>query len=243
MIQRQRQNGGPYHAPPPPAVGEQHRRSLLTNCMPPAFPPLPPHDPERCVGDSGIEEADGRSSGEPGHAETTSTVSSISTLSSEGGFCDLDGLYADGHAFLVDRPPVPPKPKGKPLINRTSLYHDALIEEPPEVFGSPPQAPPPPPGCDPAPAQRTSKLWGEQPAELNSPPATPDPKNTVISELSSILQQMNRERPPRTEGLDSPTGGRGVFGSRYVATPNPSPITLNITLTPNPSPLTPTPLP
>ena len=118
---------------------------------------------------------------------------------------------------MLDRPPVPPKPKGKPLINRTSLYHDTLIEEPPEAFGSPPQAPPPPPGSDPPPAQRTSKLWGEQPAELRSPPATPDPKNTVISELSSILQQMNRERPPRTEGLDSPTGARGVFGSRYVA--------------------------
>ncbi|XP_059927190.1 LOW QUALITY PROTEIN: SH3 and multiple ankyrin repeat domains protein 2-like [Gadus macrocephalus] len=212
MIQRQRQNGGPHHAPPP--TGAHHRRGLLTNCMPPAFPP---QDPERRVGDSCGEEADGRSGGEPGRAETTSTVSSVSTLSSEGGFCDLEGLYADGHAFLLDRPPVPPKPKGKPLINRTSLYHDALIEEPPEAFGSPPQAPPPPPGSDPPPAQRTSKLWGEQPAELRSPPATPDPKNTVISELSSILQQMNRERPPRTEGLDSPTGARGVFGSRTPA--------------------------
>ncbi|KAG7267704.1 hypothetical protein CRUP_020257 [Coryphaenoides rupestris] len=180
---------------------------------------------EPCVGDSGIEEADGRSSGEPQHVETTSTVSSISTLSSEGGFCEsaLESLYssADGHAFLVDRPPVPPKPKAKSLINRTSLYHDALIEEPPESFGSPPQAPPPPPGSSSSsdlpktPTQRTSKLWGEQPAELRSPPATPDPKNTVITELSSILQQMNRDRPPKTgDSLDSPTGSRGVFGSR-----------------------------
>ncbi|CAL8352525.1 unnamed protein product [Merluccius merluccius] len=233
MIQRQRQNGGPLPPPyhlthaPPPAM-EQQKRGLLTNCMAPAYPPLP-HDIEPCVGDSGIEEADGRSSGEPQHTETTSTVSSISTLSSEGGFCDsaLESLYAatDGHAFLVDRPPVPPKPKAKPLINRTSLYHDALIEEPPEAFGSPPQAPPPPPGSSSSsdlpktPTQRTSKLWGEQPAELRSPPATPDPKNTVITELSSILQQMNRDRPPKTgDSLDSPTGNRGVFGSRYVRT-------------------------
>ncbi|KAJ3594146.1 hypothetical protein NHX12_006478 [Muraenolepis orangiensis] len=231
MIQRQRQNGGPlpppYHPHALPPVMEQQKRGLLTNCMPPAYPPLP-HDMEPCVGDSGIEEADGRSSGEPQHMETTSTVSSISTLSSEGGFCDsaLENLYAstDGHAFLVDRPPVPPKPKAKPLINRMSLYHDALIEEPPESFGSPPLAPPPPPGSGSSsdlpktPTQRTSKLWGEQPAELRSPPATPDPKNTVISELSSILQHMNRDRAPKTgDSLDSPTGNRGVFGSRHLA--------------------------
>ncbi|XP_034470975.1 LOW QUALITY PROTEIN: SH3 and multiple ankyrin repeat domains protein 2-like [Hippoglossus hippoglossus] len=223
MLQQQRRNGGPRlppydpHAPPP--VIDQHKR--VANSMPPSYPPPPP-DQESGVGDSGIEEVDSRSSGDPQHMETTSTVSSISTLSSEGGFCDsaLESLYAtaDGHAFLVDRPPVPPKPKGKSVINRTSLYHDALIEEPPESYGSPPQAPPPPPSSSEpprTPTQRTSKLWGDQPPELCSPPSTPDTKNTVITELSSILQQMNRDRPPKPgESLDSPTGTRGAFGTR-----------------------------
>lgn len=225
MLKLQRRNGGPalppYHPHAPPPVSDQHKR--VTNSMPPSYPPPPP-DQESGVSDSGIEEIDSRSSGDPQHMETTSTVSSISTLSSEGGFCDsaLESLYAtaDGHAFLVDRPPVPPKPKGKSVINRTSLYHDALIEEPPESYGSPPQAPPPPPSSSEpprTPTQRTSKLWGDQPPELRSPPSTPDGKNTVITELSSILQQMNRDRPPKPgESLDSPTGNRGGFGTRYV---------------------------
>ncbi|XP_034040469.1 SH3 and multiple ankyrin repeat domains protein 2b [Thalassophryne amazonica] len=221
LIQQQRRNGGPalppYHTHAPPPVIDQHKR--MANNMPPLYPPPPP-DPESGVGDSGIEEVDSRSSGDPQHMETTSTVSSISTLSSEGGFCDsvLESLYttADGHAFLADRPPVPPKPKGKSVINRTSLYHDALIEEPPESYGPPPKAPPPsssePPRTS---TQRTSKLWGDQAPELRSPPSTPDTKNTVITELSSILQHINRDRPPRPgESLGSPTGTRGTFGTR-----------------------------
>lgn len=224
MLQQQRRNGGhplpPYHVHALPPLIDQHKR--VANSMPPSYPPPPP-EPESGVGDSGIEEVESRSSGDPQHMETTSTVSSISTLSSEGGFCDsaLESLYAtaDGHAFLVDRPPVPPKPKGKSVINRTSLYHDTLIEEPPESYGTPPQAPPPAPSSEPprTPTQRTSKLWGDQPPELCSPPSTPESKNTVITELSSILQQMNRDRPPKPgESLDSPTGTRGNFGTRYV---------------------------
>nr|XP_043871337.1 SH3 and multiple ankyrin repeat domains protein 2b [Solea senegalensis] len=219
LLKQQRRNGGPllppYHAHAPPPVTDKR----MANSMPPSYPPPPP-DPESGVGDSGIEEVDSRSSGDPQHMETTSTVSSISTLSSEGGFCDsaLESLYAtaDGHAFLVDRPPVPPKPKGKSVINRTSLYHDALIEEPPESYGSPSQAPPPSSAEPPrTPNQRTSKLWGDQPPELCSPPSTPDNKNTIITELSSILQQMNRDRPSKPgESLDSPTGTRGGFGTR-----------------------------
>lgn len=224
MIQQQRRNGGPplppYYPHAPPSVAEHHKR--MANSIPPSYPPPLP-DPESVVGDSGIEEVDSRSSGDPQHMETTSNVSSISTLSSEGGFCDsaLESLYAaaDGHAYLVDRPPVPPKPKGKSVINRMSLYHDALIEEPPEAYGSPPQAPLPPPSSSETPrtpTQRTSKLWGDQPPELRSPPSTPDAKNTVITELSSILQHMNRDRPTKPgENLDSPTGTRGAFGTRY----------------------------
>uniref|UniRef100_A0A3Q2ZRB4 SH3 and multiple ankyrin repeat domains 2a n=1 Tax=Kryptolebias marmoratus TaxID=37003 RepID=A0A3Q2ZRB4_KRYMA len=224
MIQQQRRIGGPplppYHPHAPPPVTDQHKR--VANSMPPSYHPAPP-EPESGVADSGIEEVDSRSSGDPQHMETTSTVSSISTLSSEGGFCDstLESLYAtaDGHAFLIDRPPVPPKPKGKSVINRTSLYHDALIEEPSELYGSPPQAPPPPPSSSEpprTPSQRTSKLWGDQPPELRSPPSTPDTKNTVITELSSILQHMNRDRPAKLgDSLDSPTGTRGGFTTRY----------------------------
>uniref|UniRef100_A0A3Q3A448 SH3 and multiple ankyrin repeat domains 2a n=1 Tax=Kryptolebias marmoratus TaxID=37003 RepID=A0A3Q3A448_KRYMA len=223
MIQQQRRIGGPplppYHPHAPPPVTDQHKR--VANSMPPSYHPAPP-EPESGVADSGIEEVDSRSSGDPQHMETTSTVSSISTLSSEGGFCDstLESLYAtaDGHAFLIDRPPVPPKPKGKSVINRTSLYHDALIEEPSELYGSPPQAPPPPPSSSEpprTPSQRTSKLWGDQPPELRSPPSTPDTKNTVITELSSILQHMNRDRPAKLgDSLDSPTGTRGGFTTR-----------------------------
>ncbi|XP_070411154.1 SH3 and multiple ankyrin repeat domains protein 2 isoform X2 [Nothobranchius furzeri] len=223
MIQQQRLNGGhplpPYHPHAPPPVFDHHKR--VANSLPPTYHPAPP-EPESGVADSGIEEVDSRSSGDPQHMETTSTVSSISTLSSEGGFCDsaMESLYAtaDGHAFLVDRPPVPPKPKGKSVINRTSLYHDALIEEPPESYSSPPQAPPPPPSSSEppkTPSQRTSKLWGDQPPELRSPPSTPDSKNTVITELSSILQHINRDRPTKPgDSLDSPTGTRGGFATR-----------------------------
>lgn len=222
MLQQQRRNGGhalpPYHPHAPPPVTDPHKR--LPNSKPPSY--VPPPDHESAVGDSGIEEVDSRSSGDPQHMETTSTVSSISTLSSEGGFSDstLESFYttADGHAFLVDRPPVPPKPKGKSVINRASLYHDALIEESPESYGTPPQAPPPPPSSSEpprTPTQRSSKLWGDPPPELRSSPSTPDSKSTVITELSSILQHMNRDRPAKPgDSLDSPTGSRGGFGAR-----------------------------
>lgn len=209
MLLQQRRNGGPslppYHPHAPPPVMDLHRRAA--HSPPPSYPPPPP-DSESGLGDSGMEEAG--SSGDP----------QLSTLSSEGGFCDgaLESLYAaaDGHAFLVDRPPVPPKPKGKSVLHRTSLYHDALIEEPPESYGSPPQAPPPMTSEPPrTPTQRTSKLWGDQPPELRSPPSTPDPKNTVITELSSILQQMSRDRPPRpAESPASSTGARAGSGTR-----------------------------
>ncbi|XP_048825594.1 SH3 and multiple ankyrin repeat domains protein 2-like isoform X2 [Brienomyrus brachyistius] len=219
---KQRKNGtagsslAPYHAHIAPSVmanAELKKPMGLSNCMPPNYPPPPPENFEP-ITDSGIEEVDSRSSGDP-HLETTSTistVSSISTLSSEGGEnLDTCTVYADGQAFLVDRPPVPPKPKMKPIINKSNaLYKDALIEESLETFGMPP-APPPLGGAqsDPpkTPTQRTSKLWGDPP-ELKSPP-TPDPKANVISELNSVLQQMNRERTPKPgEALDSPTGSR-----------------------------------
>ncbi|XP_028811755.1 SH3 and multiple ankyrin repeat domains protein 2 isoform X3 [Denticeps clupeoides] len=224
----------PYHPHAPPSINAEPRRPIgLSNCLPPPSHPPPPPESFEHVTDSGIEEVDSRSSGDP-HLETTSTistVSSISTLSSEGSEAlDTCTVYADGQAFLVDRPPVPPKPKIKPIINKSNaLYRDALIEESLESFGLPPPAPPPPPGgaalAEPpkTPTQRSSKLWGDPP-ELRSPPTSmPDPKANMISELSSILQQMNRERLPKPgEVLDSPTGAR-TFGSRAPEGVSPAP--------------------
>ncbi|XP_064423268.1 SH3 and multiple ankyrin repeat domains protein 2b isoform X2 [Latimeria chalumnae] len=191
----------------------------LSNCLPAAF--VPPPENFDSVTDSGIEEVDSRSSSDH-HLETTSTistVSSISTLSSEGGEnLDTCTVYADGQAFLVDKPPVPPKPKMKLIINKSNaLYKDALIEENTDNFVVPPPAPPPPPAGAQANApvqQRTSKLWGDAP-ELKSI-IPPDPKANVISELNSILQQMNRDRSSKPgETMDSPTGSRvTTFGSR-----------------------------
>ncbi|XP_074192986.1 SH3 and multiple ankyrin repeat domains protein 2 isoform X5 [Rhinolophus sinicus] len=184
----------------------------LSNCLPASF--LPPPESFDTVTDSGIEEVDSRSSSDH-HLETTSTistVSSISTLSSEGGEnVDTCTVYADGQALMADKPPVPPKPKMKPLIPKSNALHqDALMEEDVDSFVIPPPAPPPPPGsAQPLTVKgiqpRTSKLWGDVP-EVKSPILS-GPKANVISELNSILQQMNREKSAKPgEGLDSPTG-------------------------------------
>nr|XP_031360956.1 SH3 and multiple ankyrin repeat domains protein 2 isoform X1 [Lonchura striata domestica] len=210
-LMAQRKNGTP--SPSQPANSLDGKKPVgLSNCLPAAF--LPPPDSFDNVTDSGIEEVDSRSSSDH-HLETTSTistVSSISTLSSEGGEnVDTCTVYADGQTFLVDKPPVPPKPKMKPIINKSNaLYKDALIEETVDSFVIPPPAPPPPPISAPpnlakAVPQRTSKLWGDVP-EVKSPILS-GPKANVISELNSILQQMNREKSSKPgEGLESPTG-------------------------------------
>uniref|UniRef100_A0AAZ3PVI3 SH3 and multiple ankyrin repeat domains protein 2 n=1 Tax=Oncorhynchus tshawytscha TaxID=74940 RepID=A0AAZ3PVI3_ONCTS len=218
-------NPPPYYTHAPSPVGQFRRGSGMSNCVPPpSYPPPPPNGGfEQGVTDSGIEEVDSRSSGDA-RMETTSTistVSSISILSSEGGYNsaleNTSMVYTDGQAYLDDRPPVPPKPKNKPIINKnTALYHDVLMEESLDSFGAPPPVPPPPPGSvsppnlPRTPTHRSSKLWGEPP-ELRSPP-TSDPKATVINELSSILSQMYRPKPG--ESFDSPTtGARGSFGT------------------------------
>ncbi|XP_075694099.1 SH3 and multiple ankyrin repeat domains protein 2 isoform X3 [Rhinoderma darwinii] len=191
---------------------ESRKPGALSNCLPASYMQHPESFDN--VTDSGIEEVDSRS-GSDHHLETTSTistVSSISTLSSEGGEnLDTCTVYADGQAFLVDKPPVPPKPKVKPIINKSNaLYKDAVLEENMDTFVIPPPAPPPPPlGMQPSISKagqlRTSKLWGDAP-EVKSL-IMPSPKANVISELNSILQQMNREKATKPgEGLDSPTG-------------------------------------
>ncbi|KAG8438299.1 hypothetical protein GDO86_008832 [Hymenochirus boettgeri] len=191
---------------------ESKRPAAVSNCVPNTFMQHPESFDN--VTDSGIEEVDSRS-GSDHHLETTSTistVSSISTLSSEGGEnLDTCTVYADGQAFLVDKPPVPPKPKVKPVINKNNaLYKDAVLEENLDNLCVPPPAPPPPPlNLQPTTTkvgqQRTSKLWGDN-VEVKSP-VMPSPKANVISELNSILQQMNREKSMKPgEGLDLPTG-------------------------------------
>lgn len=185
----------------------------LINCMTPHTYPPPPPEGFESVTDSGIEEADSRNSGYP-HFEansTISTVSSMSTLSSEGIEDTCIG-YADG----LDRPPVPPKPKMKPVINKSNaFYRDPLILESIESYGQPPPAPPPPldgvAQSEPQKtlAQRGTKLWVD-PHELPNA----DPKVNVISELSSKLQQMNKDKFPKRGGpLDPPAGSRSI-GSR-----------------------------
>ncbi|XP_078077524.1 SH3 and multiple ankyrin repeat domains protein 2-like [Mustelus asterias] len=210
-----------------------------SDSLPTSF--VPPREPFDNVVDSGIEEVDSRSNSDH-HLETTSTistVSSISTLSSEAGEnLDTCTVYADGQMFTIDKPPVPPKPKVKPIINKNNaIYKDALIEENIDGLFMPPPAPPPPPGGIPpetlkSPQQRTSKLWGDGP-DLKVPAAT-DAKANVISELNSILQQMNKEKVPKpTEALESPSGTRGAaYGARISDGVNsPSGVQRNATVT------------
>ncbi|XP_015673401.1 SH3 and multiple ankyrin repeat domains protein 3 [Protobothrops mucrosquamatus] len=169
-----------------------------------------PTAPESAA-DSGVEEVDTRSSSDH-HLETTSTistVSSMSTLSSESGEpTDTYTSFADGHTFVFEKPPVPPKPKLKsqtskgpvtfrdPLLKQSSdselisqqhaaILASASIGRPRYLF------------------QRRSKLWGDP---LDSRPihGPEDDKPTVISELSSRLQQLNKDT--RSLG-EEPAGG------------------------------------
>ncbi len=188
--------------------------SGLVNCMIPHTYPPPPPEMFEPVTDSGIEEAN---SGDP-HFEangTISTMSSISTLSSEG-IDDTCIAYADGQTLSMDRPPVPIKPRMKPIVNKSNaLYRDPLIHESIESFGQPPPAPPPPLGFGAQSelrkklAQRGTKLW--DPHELPDP-LNADSKANVINELSSKLQLMNKDRFP-TQGGSPPAGSRST-GSR-----------------------------
>ncbi|XP_007466075.1 PREDICTED: SH3 and multiple ankyrin repeat domains protein 2 [Lipotes vexillifer] len=215
---KQKKNDAPQcpslNSSQPTNSADSEKPAGLSNCLPASF--LPPPESFDAVTDSGIEEADSRSSSDH-HLETTSTistVSSISTLSSEGGeSVDTCTVYADGQAFTADKPPVPPKPKMKPVIHKgNALYHDALLEEDADSFVIPLPARPPPPGAaQPGTTKviqpRTSRLWGDI-SEVKSPILS-GPKANVISELNSILQQMNREKTAKPgEGLDSPAGSK-----------------------------------
>ncbi|XP_034391098.1 SH3 and multiple ankyrin repeat domains protein 3 [Cyclopterus lumpus] len=90
--------------------------------------------------DSGMEEADTRSSSDRDHhletTSTVSTVSSISTLSSESGepadTHTTHTSYADGQTFVLDKPPVPPKPRLKSQIGGSKgpvTFRDPLLKQ------------------------------------------------------------------------------------------------------------------
>ncbi|XP_026143903.1 SH3 and multiple ankyrin repeat domains protein 2-like [Carassius auratus] len=184
------------------------------------YPPPPPEMFEP-VTDSGIEEVDSRNNGDP-HFDVNSTISTVSstfTLSSEG-IDDTCVAYADGQTLSMDRQPVPSKLKMKPIINKSNaLYRDPLIHESIESFGQPPPAPPPPLGCGAQSelrkklAQRGTKLW--EPHELPNP-LDADPKSNVINELSSKLQQMNKDRFP-TQGGSPPAGSKSIGSREWMA--------------------------
>lgn len=194
------------------ADAESKCLSVLLNCMSPYDHPPPPPEIVELVTDSGIDEVDSRNRGDP-HFEvrsTISTVSSISTLLSEGvEALDMSTVYANGKTLLMDRPPVPAKPKIKPKINKSNaLYRDLLIKESVETFGLPPPAPPPPLGC--GTLSQPRKTSAQEGSNHKSPFLShPDPKASVISELSSKLQQMKKDKCPKQGGsLDPPVGSR-----------------------------------
>ncbi|EHB03467.1 SH3 and multiple ankyrin repeat domains protein 3 [Heterocephalus glaber] len=201
-------------ATPPPGPGP----SPTTMPSPASGKPSsePPPAPESAA-DSGVEEADTRSSSDP-HLETTSTistVSSMSTLSSESGeLTDTHTSFADGHTFLLEKPPVPPKPKLKsPLGKGPVTFRDPLLKQSSdsELMAQQHHAASAGLASAAGPArprylfQRRSKLWGD-PVESRGLPGPEDDKPTVISELSSRLQQLNKDT--RSLG-EEPVGGLG----------------------------------
>ncbi|KFP85897.1 SH3 and multiple ankyrin repeat domains protein 3, partial [Acanthisitta chloris] len=147
-----------------------------------------PAAPESAA-DSGVEEVDTRSSSDH-HLETTSTistVSSMSTLSSESGEpTDTYTSFADGQTFILEKPPVPPKPKLKSQLSKGPVtFRDPLLKQSSdsELISQQHAA---------TLASARSKLWGD-PMESRPIHGAEDDKPTVISELSSRLQQLNKD--------------------------------------------------
>uniref|UniRef100_H2M233 SH3 and multiple ankyrin repeat domains protein 3 n=1 Tax=Oryzias latipes TaxID=8090 RepID=H2M233_ORYLA len=204
----------------------------------------PPVGESGSAADSGVEEADTRSSSDrerDHHLETTSTVStvsSMSTLSSESGepadTHTTHTSYADGQTFVFDKPPVPPKPRLKSQIGGSKgpvTFRDPLLKQSSDSellsqqqaaalaaaaaggAGLPPRYL----------FQRRSKLWGD-PVEPRGPGVglNEGTKPSVIGELSSRLQQLNKdtrslgEEPLGTSldpGRKSPVTGARLFSS------------------------------
>lgn len=125
----------PLQPPPPPSAAAVSGK--------PSDPLEPPPVGESgSAADSGVEEADTRSSSDrerDHHLETTSTVStvsSMSTLSSESGdpaeTHTTHTSYADGQTFVLDKPPVPPKPRLKSQVGGSKgpvTFRDPLLKQ------------------------------------------------------------------------------------------------------------------
>ncbi|XP_013867770.1 SH3 and multiple ankyrin repeat domains protein 3 isoform X5 [Austrofundulus limnaeus] len=126
--------------PPPPPPPPSSAATVSGKPSEPLEPP--PVGESGSAADSGVEEADTRSSSERErdyHLETTSTVStvsSMSTLSSESGepadTHTTHTSYADGQTFVLDKPPVPPKPRLKSQIGGSKgpvTFRDPLLKQ------------------------------------------------------------------------------------------------------------------
>lgn len=127
----------PPKPPPPPPIGAATVSGKPSEPLEP-----PPVGESGSAADSGVEEVDTRSSSERErdyHLETTSTVStvsSMSTLSSESGepadTHTTHTSYADGQTFVLDKPPVPPKPRLKSQIGGSKgpvTFRDPLLKQ------------------------------------------------------------------------------------------------------------------
>ncbi|KAM3870345.1 SH3 and multiple ankyrin repeat domains protein 3 [Diretmus argenteus] len=127
----------PQPPPPPPPPSAAAVSGKTSDPLEP-----PPVGESGSAADSGVEEADTRSSSErerDHHLETTSTVStvsSMSTLSSESGepadTHTTHTSYADGQTFVLDKPPVPPKPRLKSQIGGSKgpvTFRDPLLKQ------------------------------------------------------------------------------------------------------------------
>ncbi|KTG37056.1 hypothetical protein cypCar_00036329 [Cyprinus carpio] len=248
----------PATAVPPAPTLAQTTPSTLPPAPPPPPPPAPPavvtaaaqvpassgpqaasgkpsesHLGPESAADSGVEEVDTRSSSDH-HLETTSTistVSSMSTLSSESGEpTDTYTTHADGQTFILDKPPVPPKPKLKSQLSKGPVtFRDPLLKQSSdsELLSQQHAAALAAAAGASGPArprylfQRRSKLWGD-PVEPRPLSGAEEGKPTVISELSSRLQQLNKDtrslgEEPLGASLDpgrkSPVIGARLFSS------------------------------
>uniref|UniRef100_A0AAR2L0U1 SH3 and multiple ankyrin repeat domains protein 3 n=1 Tax=Pygocentrus nattereri TaxID=42514 RepID=A0AAR2L0U1_PYGNA len=207
--------------PPPDEFANGILAKAPEAAVPPSLPsaasgkPSEPHLGPESAADSGVEEVDTRSSSDH-HLETTSTistVSSMSTLSSESGEpTDTYTSHADGQTFILDKPPVPPKPKLKSQLSKGPVtFRDPLLKQSSDsellsqqhaaalAAATGASGPPRPRYL----FQRRSKLWGD-PIEPRPLAGAEEGKPTVISELSSRLQQLNKDT--RSLG-EEPLGG------------------------------------
>ncbi|KAK3549094.1 hypothetical protein QTP70_031344, partial [Hemibagrus guttatus] len=224
----------PVTGPTPPPAAATAAQAPATSGPPAASgKPSEPHLGPESAADSGVEEVDTRSSSDH-HLETTSTistVSSMSTLSSESGEpTDTYTSHADGQTFILDKPPVPPKPKLKSQLSKGPVtFRDPLLKQSSdsELLSQQHAAALAAATGTSGPTRprylfhRRSKLWGD-PIEPRPLAGAEEGKPTVISELSSRLQQLNKDtcslgEEPLIGSLDpgrkSPVAGARLFSS------------------------------